>query len=442
VQVEGRYRELEAGDLELRFLRDDFSLNADEETTTKSIRGGLRHAFGPDTLVLLSAAYQTRDTEFRDFFPDPAPDPFFGPFDLAIGVDLEEKGSNGEGQLIHREDLVRATGGWIEGLQFVAGGGLVDVDVDETTTSELRNEIFPDSTSDPADTDVTHTNADLYTHVAFGGGVVAIGGASGDFFHEEDRIGHDDQANWKAGLTWTPTFSCGTTLRAAGFRTLRRTLVNQQTLEPTQVAGFNQFFDDPPGTDATRLGVALDQKLGKRVFIGAEGSTRDLDVPVFATDVTTGNSAVRRQDWDERLGRAYLYVTPFDRLALRAEYQFERLERDDDGISAFEKVDTHRVPLGVELFLPLGLTASFDATYQDQEGTFLRNATATYEDGHRDFWFLDAALRLRLPQRYGFLAVGIDDIQDRNEPYQATDVRNPTLRPGRFVYGTVTLALP
>jgi hypothetical protein len=72
----------------------------------------------------------------------------------------------------------------------------------------------------------------------------------------------------------------------------------------------------------------------------------------------------------------------------------------------------------------------------------LRNSTSTYEDGRRDFWVLDTALRYRLPKRYGFVAVGINDIQDRNEPYQATDVRNPTLRPGRFVYGSVTLALP
>ena len=442
LQVEGRYRDLEAGDLELRFLRDDFSRFADEETETASVRGGLRHAFGPDTLVLISYAYQTRDTDFTDFFPDPAPDPFFGPFDLAVGLELEERGHDGQGQLIHREDLSRATRGWVENLQVVAGGGLVGVDVDELGTSELRNDFFPDSTRTTADPDVSHSSVYLYSQFATAGGVTLLGGVSGDFFHEEERIGHEDQANWKAGVTWTPTFSPDTTVRAAGFRTLRRTLVNQQTLEPTQVAGFNQFFDDPPGTDATRLGIALDQKLGKRVFAGAEFSGRDLEVPIFATDVTTGNSAVRRQDWDERLGRAYVYVTPFERLALRGEYQFERLERDEDGISAFGEVDTHRVPLGVEVLLPLGLSASFEATYQDQEGVFLRNATAAYEDGHRDFWLLGAGLSLRLPRRHGFVAVGVDDIQDRNEPYQATDVRNPTLRPGRFVYGTLTLAIP
>ena len=46
--------------------------------------------------------------------------------------------------------------------------------------------------------------------------------------------------------------SPATTLRAAGSRRLKRTLVTDQTLEPTQVAGFNQFFDD---ADVTEAGV-------------------------------------------------------------------------------------------------------------------------------------------------------------------------------------------
>ena len=49
----------------------------------------------------------------------------------------------------------------------------------------------------------------------------------------------------------------GTTLRAAGFRTLKRTLVTDQTLEPTQVAGFNQFFDDPSATESEVFGLAV-----------------------------------------------------------------------------------------------------------------------------------------------------------------------------------------
>ena len=55
-----------------------------------------------------------------------------------------------------------------------------------------------------------------------------------------------------------------TTLRAAAFRTFKRTLLTDQTLEPTQVAGFNQFYDDQESTDAWVYGAAVDQKFRPR----------------------------------------------------------------------------------------------------------------------------------------------------------------------------------
>ena len=68
-------------------------------------------------------------------------------------------------------------------------------------------------------------------------------------------------------------------MRAAAFRVLKRTLITQQTLEPTQVAGFNQFFDDFNLTEAWRYGGAIDQKFTKDLFGGVEFSKRDLKVP-------------------------------------------------------------------------------------------------------------------------------------------------------------------
>jgi hypothetical protein len=77
-----------------------------------------------------------------------------------------------------------------------------------------------------------------------------------------------------------------------------------------------------------------------------------------------------------------------------------------------------------------------------QEGEFLRNSTATFQSGDRDFWVLDAGVRYRLPNRYGFVSVGVNNFLDEDATYQSTDVRNPSLRPSRFAYAAVTLALP
>ncbi len=435
IQGEFRYRALEAGDLELRFLEDDFGRFVNEDTKTTNFRGGLRHAFSPNTIVLVSLAYAERDTEFNDFIPDPFGDPLF---DFGFDIDVEEAGYNGEGQLIHREDTATVTGGWVEQVQVVAGAGDVGLDVDEVITTQ---DAFFGTIATPRDPDVDHTNTYLYTHTALPENFTVTLGVSGDFFHEDDAgLGYRDQANPKGGIVWTPSFLRGTTIRAAGFRVLKRTLVNQQTLEPTQVAGFNQFFDDPAGTSAWRYGAAIDQKLGDRVFVGAEGSWRDLQVAQVISGA--GSTIANREPQRERLARTYLFLTPLDWIALRAEYQYEEIRRDEDLQIAFTRVNTHKVPLGVELFHPWGWSVAFGATWLDQDGRFLRNSTATFEDDGRDFWMLDTGLRYRLPRRYGFVAFGVSNFLDEESPYQSTDVRNPSLRPDRFFYGSLTLAFP
>src|SRR6185503_960947 len=106
-----------------------------------------------------------------------------------------------------------------------------------------------------------------------------------------------EQFNPKFVLTWEPI--PGTTLRAAAFRTLKRTLITNQTLEPTQVAGFNQFFDDLNLTEAWRYGGAIDQKLTKNIFGGVEFSKRDLKVPFSDFSVDPENPPTRKANWDE-----------------------------------------------------------------------------------------------------------------------------------------------
>ena len=60
---------------------------------------------------------------------------------------------------------------------------------------------------------------------------------------------------------------------------MHRPLISNQTIEPTQVAGFNQLFDGVEGEAAWRYGVGIDQKLSGTLYAGAELSWRDLDHP-------------------------------------------------------------------------------------------------------------------------------------------------------------------
>src|SRR5688500_926673 len=95
-----------------------------------------------------------------------------------------------------------------------------------------------------------------------------------------------------------------TTLRLAFLRTLKRSLRTDQTIEPTQVAGFNQFFDDFNGTKTSRYGVGLDQKFSSHLYGGLEISRRELEVPIVGTETSF-------IDWYETLYRIYLNWTPY-----------------------------------------------------------------------------------------------------------------------------------
>ena len=158
-----------------------------------------------------------------------------------------------------------------------------------------------------------------------------------------------DQFNPKFGLTWNPLPN--TTIRGAVFKTLKRQFISNQTIEPTQVAGFNQFFDDTNGTITWRYGVAIDQKFSESLYGGAEFSRRDLDVVHSILGATSVNYA--RFGQDEDLIRAYLNWTPelFDKnwLSMSAEYQYEWIDKEPRllGTELFERLRTHRVPLGI-----------------------------------------------------------------------------------------------
>ena len=46
--------------------------------------------------------------------------------------------------------------------------------------------------------------------------------------------------------------------------------MNNRTVEPTQIAGFNQFFDDINATKSTRYGAGLDWSLNPALTLGVK----------------------------------------------------------------------------------------------------------------------------------------------------------------------------
>ena len=94
-------------------------------------------------------------------------------------------------------------------------------------------------------------------------------------------------------MTWNLTRR--TVVRAAALRTLKRFLVTSQTLEPTNVAGFNQLTSN--GTSSWRYGAGIDQKVWQSVYVGGDFSYRDNSSPLISganenVSSTTGRTAL------------------------------------------------------------------------------------------------------------------------------------------------------
>jgi tetratricopeptide (TPR) repeat protein len=432
IQGEYRYRDTEKGDLELRFLPGEFRPNERQKEERSSVRLGFRHAFSPGSIIIGNFMNQDVDASLND-------EPLV-PFINSVDIETDEEATSGELQHLFRSKYVNIT----------SGLGYFDIDAEDEATTELVIPLPPPPIGpgpivvrdeETIDRDVNHTNLYLYSYINFPKNVTLTIGGSGDFFDSDSSdVEDEDQFNPKFGIIWNPFPA--TTLRAASFRVLKRTLITDQTLEPTQVAGFNQFFDDADATDSWRYGGAIDQKFPKDIYGGVEFSYRDLDVPF--SDLTT--TQVREVDWEEYLGRAYLYWTPHEWLALSAEYQYERLKRDREFTFGVKALDTHRVPLGINFFHPSGLSASLKATYYDQDGEFEPQLQPPppppppFVSGEDQFWIVDAGISYRLPKRYGFITVGVKNLFDENFKYQDTDPDSPITQPDRVFFARATLA--
>jgi hypothetical protein len=429
LQAEYRYRDNGRGDLEQTFWSDDLLPYLRQDDKTNSVRLGFRHGFAPGSDLIGNFQYSDGDRSLHDEDPDPEfTYPIFN-FDL----EGEDEAYSGELSYLFRSGFIN----------IVGGAGYFDIDSTDQIAATLDFGIPPSLVLDQSDVnrDTKHTNLYLYTYIKPMDNLTLTVGGSGDFFEADDElVTEKDQFNPKIGVTWN--FATGTTLRAAVFRVLKRTLITDQTLEPTQVAGFNQFFDEANATDYWRYGGAIDQKITSSIYGGLEFTHRDLNVPYVDFEGDAGPT-LAEADWKENLVRAYFFWTPLNSVSLTAEYLFEDLDRDEQGGPGATESQTHYVPLGINYFHTSGLGVSLKGTYINQDGKYERkDDRGVFEEGEDNFWLFDAAINYRLPKRYGFIALGVNNLFDQEFNHFDSDWENLRIQPGRFLFAKVTLAFP
>jgi tetratricopeptide (TPR) repeat protein len=431
LQVELRHRETEHGDLDLRLdpanLLPDFFPDR-REIETDLARVGFRYSPSPRSDLLLSVIYQDAAEELFVLRPL-APG-----LDAAIDSLANSDGYTGEAQYLFRG----------EALDVIVGLGSLRQDGERLNELTLTVDGVPvqrDSFEDDLDTD--HDNAYVYTTLHPRSDMALTLGVSYDDF--EDTTTSRTQLNPKLGLLWDVTDA--TTLRIAALRALKRSLLSNQTVEPTQVAGFNQFFDDSDGSRAWRYGVGLDHQFSADLHGGIELTRRDVEEPFIEGPGVIAGS----QEFGEQFHRGYLYWTPLTDLSVSAEYQFDAFERDapaspDQPV----ELDTHAASLRLGYYYGR-VFGGLDGHYVHQQVEYPRfgnpAAPADFDivDGSADFWVADASLGYRLPNRLGSVSILVDNLfdrqfsfQDRN--FQANEPFAPRFIPERTLFLRFTLA--
>ena len=413
VQAEFRHRESTEGDLAFNFNPDDFladkTINREQDTT----RLGLRYSPSPQSNFLLSYIHGQRNEDQKVVTPG-IPD-----FILSIpgetltfndNVQVDEKADQVEAQFLHNLDA----------MNFIVGAAWSKTDRENAQAIQIDHSLVGDMgylVNSQTEFSIEHPRAYAYAYLRTGETLTWTLGASYDDFQQDTF--EDTNFNPKLGVQWDirPDLQ----LRAAAFQVIKPALVSNRSLEPTQVAGFNQLYDDKNGTKTRRYGVGMDWRANRDLKTGAEFTHRDLYEPEL--DFFAGNWFTEKRQED--VHRAYLYWTPSSRLAARTELVYDRYRSVSGMATEFnnlpEKAVTWSLPVSLSYFDPSGFFAGLGATYVDQE--VRRSPMATQASGDDQFVVVDASIGYRFSKRRGVVSLAVKNLFDTEFNYQDDSYR-------------------
>lgn len=423
LQFEYRRSEHEYGDISQGFFKDKFSLLSNGNSEDDIFRGGLHQSLSNNSDLLMSLIH--REDKSSDF--------------------LETQGE--------KADLSHKINGTQYELQYMYRHNYFDTAIGMNYLINQSGEskiFFADKSNVNTDDDTDHKAFYIYSNIKLIPSLLVTVGLSQDFY-KLSRTGNvsaiklnREPINPKFGLTWM--LSDKTTLRVAAFRSLQRGIIQKQTLEPTLIAGFNQFYDDIEGSIARRIGFGVDHKFNSQFLVGAEISGRYIDVP-FRTVNADDSQFFDKTNWNEKNARAYFNWIPNPNLSLGLDYNYERLNRNDkffdtanNNSNFFTQLETHRTQLFGNYFHPSGFISKLNLAYLNQTGYFLDPDNGIIAPNSSNFWLLDAEVAYRLPKRHGLVALGVKNLSDEKFNFQGTDVNYPQLPQGRFFFSRLTLS--
>ena len=398
LQVEVRRRETEHGDLGLKFSKNflqDYNRKIHEDT----FRVGTRYSLTPNQNLLFSAKYIDRSEDISGSNP----------------LKSDRSGYHFEGQHQLTQGIFNSVAG-VSSYNFI--------EHEPITQGMVRN--------------FRRNNFYVYTNTFLLPNLTATLGLSYDLF--TSRIDTTiDKINPKLGLQWDINHFLR--LRAAWFEATKSHLMGQQSLEPTQIAGFNQFYDEPNGTRSRRMGLGIDAKIHEKLFGGFEISNRHIKIPVGMNFVEVLTK------YEENFYRTYLYWTPYSDWAFKGELLFDKTSGSDRSIrSDPASLETLSAPISIEYFHPSGFFSRLTNTYVRQDLTknsdFVRNSdlrkprsASTSQSGIDSFVLLDFSIGYRFPNRAGIVSLDGRNLLDEHFYFKDDSYKTSEATPSRFIPG-------
>jgi hypothetical protein len=442
LQIEISQDEVNKGDVSQRLLPDllnNESLRA--ETDTTNYRLGFKHAISPQTQILFSTIKIDDEATL---------------FTSTANVDTQRTNDSN----INIHDLQLLHNG--EKHRFIAGISFNQDEFDSISKFDFSPNPcllpFPDCLQRSK---FTEKQSRVYGYYFYQPLVNIDLTAAISAVRDKSEIFSSEETYYlpKLGAKWS--LSEKTNISVATFRSNSSAVAASfyQTLEPTQIAGFNQIHDEFRQTDAWNYGLSINHQFLPALTVGFHGLRRSGETPFELLDTSTFSSSVIDVEFDETIADIWFNWSSNKLWSLNLEYNYSDLESATN-VSAIEyngvspdgvlELKTHRLPITINYYHPSGFMIGATATYINQKGIFQGSAiTDTPQDANESFWSTDLVFSYRLPDKYGLVSLGVKNVFDKEFNFEDRDSYDSlsveasaspsSLIPERVIFGQVSI---
>ncbi|MDH5445635.1 MAG: FecR domain-containing protein [Gammaproteobacteria bacterium] len=340
-----------------------------------------------------------------------------------IGITIKTKEKGKDQQLQYLLSL--------DSYKLILGIGKNEVDSESTTTVSFLGTPISITNTKPEN---KQENAYVYNHFLFGSSSTITLGLSHDNVKSLSPFRDIKENSGKIGIFWD--ISENTRFRAAAFEGVKRHFVVNQTIEPTQIAGFNQFFDDPNGSTYDAYGVAFDYSSRSSSSLGIEAFQRDVKTPE-----TTSPATFILTDQNETTHDIYFNTSISKHWQFNMNYIYEKYKTEKREPT---ELTTRSLPIGIKYFSPNGLYGTLTYTKVSQRSSF--TTAPAFDKRSEKFEIIDLSIGYKLPKQLGNMSLQIHNITNKEFIYQdynyisANDFYyNNLYTPERIVTGNIAI---